>query len=382
MAQPNLKTTVSILSLSTVSSVATIITGVIPQLKQTFPTVSTTVIEWLVTIANLSALITLLLNPWLVKRWGIRKTVIIGLVISAVTGIIPALTSRFALIMISRIFLGIGIGLFSPHAISLIAHSYQGDLRARLLGYQTGLSALGNAVLLSLAGLLIGLSWHAVFWLYGLLALIALLVACYVPEPAQASVKPIATKTATLPRRQWLLVALTFLTYLLIWGVQLKLPSYFELRHFGNAQVLNLTLAAMNVGGLLAGLSFGALHKRLHHFTLTLGYAGAALAVLLLWATSNTTIAIIAAIGFNFIYSYTGPYLVFTSNNGLDPEQINTLSSTLTIATIISAFFAPLVWNQLGKIGPQALTDNVLLWITFTLALLAVLTLLLPQKAR
>lgn len=93
MAQPNLKTTVSILSLSTVSSVATIITGVIPQLKQTFPTVSTTVIEWLVTIANLSALITLLLNLWLVKRWGIRKTVI-----SAVVGIIPALTSRFVLV--------------------------------------------------------------------------------------------------------------------------------------------------------------------------------------------------------------------------------------------------------------------------------------------
>lgn len=94
---------------------------------------------------------------------------------------------------------------------------------------------------------------------------------------------------------------------------------------------------------------------------------------------SLSTVSSVATI---IIYSYTGPYLVFTSNNGLDPAQINTLSSTLTIATIISAFFAPLVWNQLGKIGPQTLTDNVLLWITFTLALLAGLTLLRPKKAR
>lgn len=62
--------------------------------------------------------------------------------------------------------------------------------------------------------------------------------------------------------------------------------------------------------------------------------------------------------------------------------SILSLSTVSSVATIISAFFAPLVWNQLGKIGPQVLTDNVLLWITFTLALLAVLTLLRPKKAR
>ncbi|RRK11231.1 MFS transporter [Lactiplantibacillus garii] len=381
--QPSFKTTISILSLSTVSSVATVITGTIPQLKQTFPTVPTTVIEWLVTVANLSALVTLLLNPWLVKRWGIQNTVITGLLLSAVVGVVPALTDNFTAIMLSRILLGFGIGLFSPHAISLIAHSYHGDLRARLLGYQTGLSALGNAVLLSLAGLLIGVSWHAVFWLHGLLAGIAVLVFLNVPEPQQiAVVAPTTSGISSLPHRQRLLVGLTFITYLLIWGVQLKLPSYFENRQFGDARVLNLTLAAMNVGGLLAGLSFGALHKHLHRFTLTLGYAGAAGAVFLLWSTANANIAIIAAIGFNFIYSYTGPYLVFTSNSGLAPDQINALSSTLTIATIISAFFAPLIWNLIGQLGPQTLTDNVLLWITVTLTALAVLTLLVPTERK
>lgn len=382
MAQPNLKTTISILSLSTVTGITTMITGIIPQLKQTFPGVPTTIIEWLVTIANFSALLTLLINPALVKRFGIRPVVITGLLLSAVTGMVPALTANFYVILVSRIILGLGIGLFSPHAISLIAHSTHGDLRARLLGYQTGLSALGNAVLLGGAGLLITLSWHAVFWLHGVLALIAVLVARYVPEPAP--LKPVepaaATPSARLPRRQWQLVGLTFVTYLLIWGVQLKLPSYFEQRQFGNAQVLNLTLAAMNVGGLVAGLTFGALHRRLHRFTLTLGYAGAAVAVLLLWGTSHGPIAIIAAISFNFIYSYTGPYLVFTSNADLDPAQINTLSSTLTIATIISAFFAPLVWNLVGQFGPQTVTDNVLLWITVTLTGLAGLTVVRPRK--
>ncbi len=96
-----------------------------------------------------------------------------GLLISAIMGLIPAITTNFTVIMVSRLGLGLGVGLFSPHAISLLTHSFTDDLRARLLGYQTGLSALGNAILLGLAGLLISLSWHAVFWLYGLLVIVA-----------------------------------------------------------------------------------------------------------------------------------------------------------------------------------------------------------------
>lgn len=371
--QPRLTTTVSILSLSTVTGITTAITGIIPQLKRAFPRVPTTLIEWVVTIANCSALITLLLNPRLTNRWGLRPVVISGLLLSAVMGLIPAFTTNFTVIMLSRLGLGLGVGLFSPHAISLLTHSFTGELRARLLGYQTGLSALGNAVLLGLAGLLIGISWHAVFWLYGGLVIIAGLVARFVPEPTSAT--PVTTtEQASLPRHQWLLLGLTFITYLLIWGVQLKLPSFFAARHFGNAATINLTLAAMNIGSLLAGLTFGYLHRILHRYTLTLGYAGAAGSVLVLWLAPNATIAIGAAVFFNFIYSYTGPYLVFTSNTGLDASQVNVLSSYLTIATIISAFFAPLVWNGLGQLGPQSLTANVLIWIMLILGGLAVLT--------
>ncbi|EIW14963.1 transport protein, major facilitator superfamily (MSF) [Lactiplantibacillus pentosus KCA1] len=371
--QPRLTTTVSILSLSTVTGITTAITGIIPQLKRAFPRVPTTLIEWVVTIANCSALITLLLNPRLTNRWGLRPVVISGLLLSAVMGLIPAFTANFTVIMLSRLGLGLGVGLFSPHAISLLTHSFTGELRARLLGYQTGLSALGNAVLLGLAGLLIGISWHAVFWLYGGLVIIAGLVARFVPEPTSAA--PVTTtEQASLPRHQWLLLGLTFITYLLIWGVQLKLPSFFAARHFGNATTINLTLAAMNIGGLLAGLTFGYLHRILHRYTLTLGYAGAAGSVLVLWLAPNATIAIGAAVFFNFIYSYTGPYLVFTSNTGLDASQVNVLSSYLTIATIISAFFAPLVWNGLGQLGPQSLTANVLIWIMLILGGLAVIT--------
>lgn len=122
------QTSFSILSLSTVTGITTIVTGVIPQLKKAFPNIPTTVIEWFVTIANLTALLTLLFNPYLAKKFGVKKVVIFGLILSSLTGLIPTFTDNFWLLLLSRCLLGLGIGLFSPHAISLIAHSYKGDV--------------------------------------------------------------------------------------------------------------------------------------------------------------------------------------------------------------------------------------------------------------
>jgi MFS family permease len=371
MSKPTGLTTASILSISLVGGVSTLITGILPQLEREFATVPTTMVEWLVTAANISALVTLLANPYLTRRWGIKKVVVTGLWLAALTGVIPLFTHVYWLVLLSRLALGLGIGLFSPHAIGLIAHTYHGELRARLLGYQTGLGALGNALFLALAGLVVAFSWRNVFLLYLLLGGVALLASAGLPA-SEAAVPADQLAVKKLPVSRWLLVALAFVTYLLIWGVQLKLPRLFLDRAFGSAELANWTLSAMNMGGLLAGLTFGRVHRHLHQYTLTLGYAGAALAVVLLLTTVNTLVAVGSAVFFNFIYSYTGPYLVYRSQLDLPPAQIDAMSSWLTIATVISAFFAPPVWNLLGALGPGTVTTNVLLWAAGLLGLIAV----------
>jgi len=381
MRTPSKITTISILSLSTVTGVSTLITGIIPQLKNTYPSIPVMWIEWLVTIANLSALLTLVLNPKLTQKFGSRKVVVGGLVISALSGATPLFISNFVIVMLSRIILGLGIGLLSPHAISLIAHNFDGEHRAKLLGYQVGISAGGNAILLMLAGILVTINWRFVFVLYLLLLIIAGLVFKNVPNDQPETIKNSSVK---LPPNRWGILILAFLTYLLIWGVQLKLPTLFNIKGFGNSILLNWTLAAMNLGGLVAGLTFSKLHRRFNRYTLTIGYAGAAIAVFLLISTNNTFVAVFAAIFFNYIYSYTGPYLVLVGHQNLTDPQINVMSSYITVSTIISAFFAPLVWNLVGKIGVSSLTVNSLFWVGAVLSLIAIGTVLkslLQQRA-
>ncbi|WP_125709151.1 MFS transporter [Lacticaseibacillus porcinae] len=377
-AQPRLTLT-SILSLSAVSGVSTLITGITPQLQHSFPTIPTTLIEWSVTLANLSALITLMINPMLTQKFGVRRVVVSGLLISGIFGTLPIINLNFIWLMSCRGLLGLGIGLFSPHAISLIAHVYHGDFKTRLMGYQTGISALGNAVLMAIAGILIALSWQAVFGLYLLLLPLAVLAYRVIPSTTTTSSVP-HLKATKLPYLQITLCVLAFVTYLIIWGVQLKLPVLFAQHRIGNSQLTNWTLSAMNLGRLLAGLTFGRVHRKLSSNTLTLGYLGAALSVLVMLFSQQPAVAIGAAIFFNYIYSYTGPYLVWRSSLNLSDHLIDFVSSTLTIATIISAFFAPVVWNWLGKFGAGTLVENVLLWIALSLTVIGVGTLILTKR--
>lgn len=132
----------------------------------------------------------------------------------------------------------------------------------------------------------------------------------------------------------------------------------------------------MNLGGLLAGLTFGRLHARLGPYVLALGYLGAALSVWAMLAWQRPAGVITAAIFFNWIYSYTGPYLVYRTNLGLAPDQIDLAASSLTIATVVSSFLAPPLWNSLSHLGPGAMTINALSWMAGALAVIALGTLL------
>lgn len=62
---------------------------------------------------------------------------------------------------------------------------------------------------------------------------------------------------------------------------------------------------------------------------------------------------------------------MYRTNLGLAPDQIDLATSSLTIATIVSAFLAPPLWNGLSRLGPGPLMINALGRIAGALAVIA-----------
>ncbi|MGF2146132.1 MFS transporter [Vagococcus fluvialis] len=356
-----MKKKISILSLSLVTGIATVITVIIPLLVTVFPNNSMTSIESLVTISSLSALISILFNEKIIELIGIKKTILSGLLISGVMGVIPFFIDSFSLILVSRIFLGIGIGLYSPHAISLISLFFEGNERNTLLGMQMGIGALGNAVLLIISGWLAKISWQHTFLIYLVTLVIFSLILCFVPKVEYH--KKGSVEVGKFNKNIINYLVLCFVTFIIIWGVQLKIPSYLVYREITSTAKAGMVLSLMNVAGVFAGFSYGYFYKKISLWLLPLGFLGAGVSVIGLLLSKSEWWILFWAVLFNFIYSYTGPTIVLKLNEAAKDSQLTKVNSFIMLSTILSSYVSPFIWNNISKLVVNENQLLVSLWL-------------------
>lgn len=341
-----LKRKIGVLSLSLVTGIATIITTIIPLIAASYPTRSITSVETLVTISSLSALITILFNQKIVSSFGLKRVIMIGLFIGLIAGVYPFFLTSYYFIMVSRVLLGVGIGLYSPHAISLISLLFDGAERNYLLGIQMGIGAFGNAILLFMAGNLANISWKFTFLVYLFLGVILIVVWKYVPNIQIEKRKKNFLKKP-LDRVIIRYLILCFFTFVIIWGVQLKIPSFLVEQGINSTEKISFLLSSMNIAGMLAGLTFGFVFKKVKIYLLPIGFLGAGLSILGMVVSTNWLIIFWTAFAFNFIYSFTGPTISVEINKLATKEQVTRVNSLIMMTTILSSYAAPLIWNNL-----------------------------------
>ena len=114
----------SLLAISLFIMMSAVISPALPLMIHAFPTISHVKIELLTTIPNLGMIFGLLISPFLNRKWSPKRIVLISLLIVGVMGTLPVILNNYLLILISRIFLGIGIGSYNSLAVSLIPQLY------------------------------------------------------------------------------------------------------------------------------------------------------------------------------------------------------------------------------------------------------------------
>ena len=75
---------------------------------------------------------------------GSKKTVLLGVITYFVFGTMPLYLNNYNLILGSRVLLGVGSGLFSALAISLLSRFFQGPTLFKMLGYQNATASVSS----------------------------------------------------------------------------------------------------------------------------------------------------------------------------------------------------------------------------------------------
>lgn len=158
------KTAVLCLSLILISTYS--VSAALPQMKKFFSGVPASSVENMVSVTSLAVMCTVIGDIWLHRKISEKTSIVTGLILAAVSGTVPVWCRSFSLIFISRIALGIGVGLVNTCAITIIQDRYQGKEQAFLLGVRGAMETLGGAALTLVAGACLKDGWNKAFLIY------------------------------------------------------------------------------------------------------------------------------------------------------------------------------------------------------------------------
>lgn len=332
----------AILSISLMLTSSQAINGVIPQMKQSLG-ISQSQSELLGTAPSITVIVFILLSSYFAKRIGMKKTIILGLLLAGIGGIIPVFTATFQTVLISRVILGAGLGLYNSLAVTYISSLYSGNTRATLLGIRNSMEALGQTILIFLAGVLVNINWTASFLVYAIAFPVALLFALKVPE--------IRDENSDMPENRVkekmnpMVFALVLFAILLVMNsiaISVRFASIATEIKGVNFNASNY-LALMPILGILAGFMFGPINKWIGKGTLYLGIIFFIISNLLI-ATSNGNMAFLLT-GL-FLSSITGswcfPFIFSNLDKVTTKNTINFATSLIFIGCNIGNFIAPI----------------------------------------
>ena len=342
----------SLLSISILLMSHLAISPVIPNLYNFYhtnnPNIGLASIESLATIPAMMITIFVLLSNGVIKLIGKKNTVLLGLLLIFIFGIVPAFTTNFKVVLISRLLLGAGIGLFNSLSISMISDFFNEEHRGTMIGLRTAFLNIGKALTTFISGYLLIYGIQYTFLVYALALPILIIFLLFVPNSENVNNKKVSIK---FHKETIVLTLLTFLVGISYMGATIKIPTLLAEKYHYQPDVARNLLTILALSGILSGVIFGILVKRFKNLTLPIMLSFMTVGSVLFALTNNIIIFYIAAIFIGISFVGTMSFNFFYISNKLDNKFINFATSVILVGGNIGVILTPVVLTKI----PEAL---------------------------
>jgi MFS family permease len=255
METKNWKTKLTLLLVSslTIMSVITI-SPALPQMSQEFSGIKNA--AFLVKLVlTIPALMIALFSPVagrLIDRYGRLRILRTSLIVYAVAGSAGFYLDSLYLILLSRVVLGIAVGMSMTIVITLIADYFEGPQRLKFVGIQIAFMSLGGILFIGVGGILADIGWRFPFLLYLFSLVVFPFTMLFLQEPKVIKKTNEALHNVKAPTLIWLLFFNTLLMWLIFFLIPVQIPFY--LKALG-VEKNSLVGAAIASGTLFSAIS-------------------------------------------------------------------------------------------------------------------------------
>lgn len=338
---------IALLSVSMLVAVAPAINANIPAMKEAFPQIPLSMVEMITTIPSLFLMISVLTSGFIAKKLGYKQTIMLGLGIVAISGIIPVFIGNFYLVLFSRAALGFGIGLFNSLLIGLISYFFDGNERTTLIGYHEALGGLGGMLITYIAGQLMHVNWQAPFISYAIAIPVFFIFLKVIPKVKTEDILHKNTKQVVVNDGKEGNFSIVFVFMILIvigatlnMTMGIKVSSLIVEQGYGSASDASTVIMLLSLGAMISGFLFGKMYKIFKNYIMSVGFTITALAMFIIGISNTSWMTVLGGFLVGFGFRVMMPCLTNIVNSS-HLKNPTLATSLLLVAYNLGSAFAP-----------------------------------------
>ncbi len=302
--------TLGILSISMMGMGTTAVTPAMATFMAQFPGANVNLIQSLATLGVVAG--SLIGGQIAGKFIGFKPLVIIGNALCIVFGILPVFIPAFGGVLAMRLLMGISLGLITPVGNALVAAHYEGQPRARMMGFNSVFMNVGGIVFQQLGGVFARQAANLTYWAH-IFFVAGLVLALFLPNDKKMTkdqrlqMKAMQADRPKMNFKITIYLGIVLLVFQTVnMSVMLDISPIFEERAIGGPVLAATALTLYTVAGMVSGVVFAPFWKTLKRFTFFVGFALVAVAVVLIMIGQNLGMefagTIIMGFGFNLCF--------------------------------------------------------------------------------
>lgn len=302
----------------------------------------------------------------LADRKGRLPVLVVSLVLFAVFGMVGGIVQDLPQLLLARGLMGAACGGIAAASLGLLTSLYEGDARAKVLGYATSTLTFTGILYPVLGGIIGNTHWRYAFWSYGIalpLALLCLWVFQRTAPPSgqadSARPKPSPEHQPSLPmvlkqRSVIGLLLLLAIASVVMYSVVIYAPLYLKQPPISATPKLNglvLGIRAIGAAIISAWGSRWLMKNWGYRGALALGFGIMAATLVAIPLTQNVGLILLSALLFGLGFGLVLPNLYGKLADFAPPHLRSSVLAAGTGAGFLGQFSSPIVLAPIVQIG-------------------------------
>ena len=372
---------VSILSLSLVLITSFSISSALPAMFDYYQGYSTGQVELLVSLPSFGIMAMLLLNGVLERIFPERLQLTLGLLILSISGTAPFWYQGYYFVFATRLLFGLGVGMLNAKAISIISERYHGKTRIQMLGFRGSAEVVGASILTLAVGQLLAFGWTATFLVYAAGLVVLALFLLFVPygkaevHESKHQTEEAVRLTASMKQLIFFLAIVAAVIVCTNTAITFRIPSLMIEAGFGDAQLSSLVLSAMQLIGILAGISFSFLISTFKERLLLVAGVTFGIGQIIIALSPSLWVVVAGSILGGFAYSIALTTVFQLISERIPAKLLNKATSYAVLGCSFGASLTPFVLSGISLVTTDGRMTFIILgaWMIATSILVSFL---------